>query len=594
MNQATAQRLQATSLPPTEQNAAPKYRFGPLINDDGVTFQLWAPNARKVELQLEGRPTAAMERDATGTWRCWCAIGAGATYRFLVDGLHVPDPASRFQPDDVQGPSQLVDSQSYRWKHASWRGRRWEETVLYELHPGILGGFNGILSRLPALAALGITAIELMPIADFAGGRNWGYDGVLPFAPDSSYGTPDELRALIDTAHGLGLMVFLDVVYNHFGPEGNFLPAYAAEFFIGGSHTPWGPAIDFGHPQVRRFFTENALYWLTEFRVDGLRLDAVHAIQSRDWLEEMAVEVRASIAMRHVHLVVENEHNDAALLESGFDAQWNDDFHNVMHVLLTGETHAYYKDFADQPAQRLARCLEQGFVYQGEPSANHGGKPRGSASVHLRPSAFVTFLQNHDQIGNRARGERLTTLANPQALRAAMALLLLCPQIPLLFMGEEAGAQEPFLFFTDFHGELGAAVREGRRNEFANTPGFTDESQTSTIPDPNAPETFAGSAWSSGAPDAGAWQALICQLLCLRRRHIVPNLAEATAIGARAISPACVRAEWQMGAGRALTIICNLGAVPVQMHTPQAAPIFGSASVDGAVPGYTTLVWDEQ
>jgi maltooligosyltrehalose trehalohydrolase len=593
VNQATAQKLHETPKPLRKQRTAPKYHFGPLIEDDGVTFQLWAPKAREVALQVEGRPTAAMNRDETGNWLCWCDVGPGAKYRFVVDGLQVPDPASRFQPEDVHGPSELVDSRSYCWKNTSWRGRPWEETVLYELHPGVLGGFNGIASRLPDLAALGITAIELMPIGDFSGARNWGYDGVLPFAPDSAYGTPDELRALIDFAHGLGLMVFLDVVYNHFGPEGNFLPAYAADFFIEGSHTPWGPAIDFGHPQVRRFFTENALYWLTEFRFDGLRLDAVHAIQCRDWLGEMAVQIRARITARLVHLVVENEHNDAALLETGFDAQWNDDFHNVMHVLLTGETHAYYRDFADQPAQRLARCLAQGFIYQGEPSPNHGGKPRGTDSGHLRPKAFVAFLQNHDQVGNRAFGERLTRLADPRALRAAMALLLLCPQIPLLFMGEEAGAQQPFLFFTDFHGELGAAVRKGRRREFGKTPGFTGEAQQSAIPDPNAPETFVASAWSSNGSDASAWQALIHELLILRRRHLVPYLAEASAMGAQAVGPACVRAQWQMGAVRVLTIVCNLGDQAVQVDMPRGKPIFGSAPEDCAVPGYATIVWGE-
>ena len=592
MNQAAETTYQKSAAPVEPcQDTVDQKHFGPLIHNSGVTFQLWAPSAKKVALRLEGGPDLDMDRDETGNWRCWCELRPGVNYRFVVDGAAVPDPASRYQPADVHGPSQLIDPRSFDWQYSLWRGRPWHETVIYEMHPGLSGGFRGIAERLPALAALGVTAIELMPIADFSGARNWGYDGVLQYAPDSAYGTPDDLRALVDAAHGLGLMVFLDVVYNHFGPDGNFLPSYAADFFIEGSHTPWGPAIDFGHPRVGRFFTENALYWLEEFRFDGLRLDAVHAIRNRDWLLEMAAEIRSRITTRHVHLVVENENNDAALLDAGFNAQWNDDFHNVMHVLLTGETHAYYKDFADSPAHRLARCLSEGFIYQGEPSPNHNNKPRGSISSHLRAANFVAFLQNHDQIGNRACGERLTKLAHPQALRAAMALLLLSPQIPLLFMGEEVGAQEPFLFFTDFQGELGANVREGRRREFAHSPGFADEAQQQMIPDPNALETFAASAWSANASDAAVWQALVHHLLVLRRNAIVPYLPDTRSIGARATAPKCVSAQWQMAAQKTLTVVCNLGEREVRLDLPQSAPIFGSQPTNGVVPGYSTIVW---
>ncbi len=565
--------------------------FGPRIENTGVRFQLWAPSARHVSVLVDDRAPLGLQRAEDGFWRAWCDAQPGADYRFEVDGVRVPDPASRFQPCDVGGPSRVVDPDGYAWRHPDWRGRPWEEAVFYEVHVGVLGGYDGVRARLPALAALGITALELMPIADFSGTRNWGYDGVLPFAPDSAYGPPDALRALIDAAHGLGMMVFLDVVYNHFGPDGNWLPEYAGEFFDAGSATPWGAAIDFHKEVVRRFFTENALYWLQSFRFDGLRLDAVHAIIDQGWLLEMAATVRRSLAGRHVHLVLENEANGAAPLQAGFNAQWNDDFHNVMHVLLTGETHAYYGDFATAPAEKLARCLAEGFVYQGDPSPHHDGEPRGEASGHLPPTAFVSFLQNHDQVGNRAYGERLTSLARPEALRAAMVLLLLCPQIPLLFMGEEVGARAPFLFFTDFHGDLADAVREGRRREFAKLPGFDDEATRAHIPDPNAVESFAASQWADDAPDADAWRALVGTLLALRHAHLVKRLPGARAIGAEAVGGACVRAAWRLGDGAVLTIAANLGDKAATAALPAASPLFGERGRCDQVPAFTTLVW---
>jgi maltooligosyltrehalose trehalohydrolase len=567
-------------------------RFGAWLDKDTGVFRLWAPGAKTVKLAIERRKAMALARDADGFWTGRAAARAGALYRFEVDGRLVPDPASRFQPYDVGGPSELLDPSAYAWRHAGWAGRPWRETVLYELHVGLMGGFQGVRSRLEELAALGVTAIELMPIADFAGVRNWGYDGVLSFAPDSAYGRPDDLRALIDAAHGLGLMVFLDVVYNHFGPEGNWLPSYAPEMFDEARHTPWGAAIDFHKAPVRRFFIENALYWLEDFRFDGLRLDAVHAILDRSWLVELAQAVRRRIPHRRVHLVVENENNDAALLGQGFDAQWNDDFHNVLHVLLTGETHAYYRDFADRPAERLARCLAEGFVYQGEPSPNHDGRPRGQPSGDVRPTAFVSFLQNHDQVGNRAFGERLTQLADPQALKAAMALLLLSPQIPLLFTGEEAGAREPFLFFTDFHGGLAASVREGRRREFRNQPEFADAAMRQRIPDPNAITTFTASRWTTEAPDAEDWRNWVRVLLEIRRARLVPHLDGCTAIGAVVLADKAVLARWRLADGARLTIAINLGATIVPADLPSGAPLIGGHP-GAEIPSFTTLAWIE-
>ncbi len=566
------------------------FRFGPLLGPNGTRFRLWAPSGRAVAVEVEGIGAVALEPVGGGWYEAEANCGAGARYRFrLDDGTLVPDPASRAQPEDVHGPSLVVDPGSYAWRCTDWRGRPWEETVFYELHPGLMGGFAGIADRLPQLAELGITAIEFMPIAEVPGSRNWGYDGVLPFAPESAYGTPDALKDLIDRAHVLGLMVFLDVVYNHFGPDGNWLHAYAPNFFREDIHTPWGAAIDFRQPEVRRFFTENALYWLGEFRFDGLRLDAVHAISERDWIVEMARQVRTALPDRHVHLVVENEKNDAGLLRAGIDAQWNDDFHNVLHVLLTGETDAYYRAFADRPAERLARALAEGFIYQGEPSPIHDGAPRGSASGDLPPTNFVIFLQNHDQVGNRALGERLTVLCDPVALKAATALLLLCPQIPLVFMGDEVGARTPFLFFTDFHGELADAVREGRRAEFAAFPAFADPERRRAIPDPNAVSTFEACRVQD-SDDADAWRDLYRRLLDLRHRRIVPHLAGARALGAEAIGEKAAGARWRLADGTTLTIACNLGNQPVPVDLAREPPIWGKAA-RAALQPKTTLAW---
>ena len=345
-----------------------------------------------------------------------------------------------------------------------------------------------------------MTAIELMPLNDFSGSATGATTACCPTRPTPSYGRPDELKKLIDTAHGLGLMVFLDVVYNHFGPDGNYLSAYAKTFFREGMNTPWGPAIDFERPQVRDFFFDNALYWLRRI---SLRRPAPRR-RPRDQRRRVAARTRGSRpqfgeAGRHVHLVLENEHNTSNLLETHFNAQWSDDSHNTLHVLLTGEDESYYSAYIDKPIEKLARVLSEGFVYQGDPSPIHDGKPRGEPSAHLPPTSFVMFLQNHDQVGNRAMGERLRSLVSDEALFAATGLMLLSPQIPLLFMEEQYGSKQPFLFFTDYHDELADAVREGRRREFAKFSAFTDEKRRAQIPDPNDASTFR---MSSPSPDA--------------------------------------------------------------------------------------------
>ena len=572
--------------------------FGATLLATGQTrFRLWAPDSEAVQVVVEDGPSIAMARQAEGWFEVTASVGAGTRYRFQVSAdLRVPDPAARAQDHDVHGPSVVVDHAAYVWQHPGWVGRPWHEAVIYELHVGTLGGFAGVAAQLERLAELGVTIVELMPIADFPGPRNWGYDGVLPYAPDTAYGSPDALKALVDTAHGLGLMVMLDVVYNHFGPDGNYLGGYASGFYRHDRKTPWGDALDFRRPQVRRFFIENAVSWILDYRIDGLRFDAVHAIDDADFLQEMAAEIRAAAGPdRHVHLVLENEENDAALLRQhaggpGFDAQWADDLHHCVHVMLTGEHEAYYEDFAKAPAELLARCLQDGFAFQGEVSRHTGGR-RGTPSRHLPATSFVICLQNHDQIGNRAFGERIGALAHPDALRAATVLLLMTPQIPLLFMGQEWAAPVPFLYFSSHHDELAEAVRQGRRQEFARFAAFADPEKRARIPDPNHPDSFAASIPDPARisqEEHGAWFDFHRSLLALRRHEITPYMAGATALAAEAIGPAAVRASWRLHGGSKLTVLANLGPEPVACAVAAGRSVFAtrSRSAGDALAGY--------
>ena len=568
------------------------FRFGPELSAEGVTFRLWAPAAKSVEVVDDRDRLLRMQAQGEG-WYAVAVAGAGkgVRYRFRINGvLDVPDPASPFQPDDVGGPSEVVDHDWYVWRADGWRGRPWEETAILELHVGTFtpeGTFRAAVARLDHVVTAGFTAIELMPVADFAGRRNWGYDGVLLYAPDSAYGRPDDLRALVDAAHQRGLMVFLDVVYNHFGPEGNFLSRYAPGFFAPAS-TPWGQAIDYRVPQVRAFAIENALHWLDRYRFDGLRLDAVHAITERgepSVLAEMSRAVGAFAARtgRHIHLMLENDDNAAQLLDpraatsaGKFRAQWNDDFHHAWHVLLTGETHGYYRDHVEALPVRIARMLATGFDYQGERSDHRGGRPRGEPSAALSPIAFVDFLQNHDQIGNRALGERLEVLAEEAPLRAALAIMLLAPMPPLMFMGEEWGARTPFPFFCDFQGSLAEAVRKGRRAEFEEAYARLGDA----VPDPLDERTFASAKldWSERDSERGRGRlGLVRELLTVRRRKVVPLLAQlAFDADATRVDERVVRAGWMHPEGR-LELLANLSDAPVRApdDRPAGAPLFG-------------------
>jgi maltooligosyltrehalose trehalohydrolase len=543
------------------------------ISASGVHFRLWAPAHEEVSVAVEAGQLLPMTRSANGWFETTADVPDGTRYRYrLSDGMLVPDPASRLQSFDAHDASVVV-SDDFTWRNNAWRGRPWRETILYEIHAGAAGGFRAIEADLPRLNKIGITAIELMPINDFPGGRNWGYDGVLPYAPDSAYGSPADLKRLIDAAHGLEIMVFLDVVYNHFGPDGNFISQYAPGFFREDVSTPWGPAIDFRRQEVRDFFTCNVLMWLREYRFDGLRFDAVHAIQEQDWIEEVASAVKDLVPPeRHVHLVLEH-HNAASHLRQGITAQWNDDLHNVLHVLLTDEDGGYYGDYAQAAASKLACCLAEGWYFQGQKSAYLNAK-RGEPSADLPPWAHVFFLQNHDQVGNRAFGERLTNLVSAQALEAAIVLQFMSPQIPLLFAGEEVASKSPFLFFTDHHDELADAVREGRRMEFAGFVEFADPEKRARIPDPNAASTFAASVPQPDAIDAEHRENLYRSLIALRFAEIVPHLKGTVTAEAKVIGPKAVRASWRFEDGFGLVIICNLANEAIRFDEPPGRKIY--------------------
>jgi maltooligosyltrehalose trehalohydrolase len=602
--------------------------FGPEpLPEGGTRFRLWAPDARGVELCLageNGESEIPMEPAGGGWYRLDRGdVGPGALYRFRIDGeLRVPDPASRCQPHDVHGPSLLTDPGAYLWRDTDWTGRPWNETVLYELHVGAFtrdGTFDAARERLPHLARLGVTAVELMPLSDFPGRRDWGYDGVLPFAPDAAYGGPDSLKRFVEAAHALGLQVLLDVVYNHFGPDGNYLHVYARPFFHPQHRTPWGAAINLdgeGSETARAFFIHNALYWIEEFHLDGLRLDAVHAMHDESrpgFLEELERAVREGPgAERPVHLVLENDANEVHRLKRGADpagpgyvAQWNDDLHHALHCLLTGEEDGYYADYASAATALAARALAEGFAYQGEPSAYRDGRPRGEPSRSLPATAFVDFLQNHDQVGNRALGERLDALAVPEAVDAALAVILLAPAPPLLFMGEEWGTRRPFPFFCDFEGDLARAVSEGRRNEFRRFARFRDEAARREIPDPNAEETFASAVldWEElGRPPHRSRLSRVTELLALRHREIVPRLANGgRGVAWRTLGPAGFHVRWILGDGSSLTLLANLGEdAQILDDAPAREPLHATpgdaaaAILDGTLPARCAAWWIER
>jgi len=579
----------------------------------GADFRLWAPAVHSATVLWADGSTDAQsaltaspaQRDAAGWWQVHVpAAHAGTRYQWRVDdALSVPDPAARQAPDGPHGLCAVADPGTYAWHGGTWRGRPWQELVFYELHVGTFtcaGTYAAAAAELPRLADLGFTAIELMPLATFGGRWGWGYDGVLPFAPHPAYGTPDDLKHFIDAAHTLGLCVFLDVVYNHFGPDGNYLHAYAPAFFSASHHSPWGAAINFdgeGSGVVRDFFVHNALYWIEEFRFDGLRLDAVHAIvdDSRPHiLEAISAPVRALAAAtgRHVHLVLENEKNQTRWLASShgddglpvYDAQWNDDFHHALHVALTGESHTYYAKFADDPVGHLARTLSHGFAFP------EGALPT-AASAPVVPAAMVNFLGNHDQVGNRAFGERLATLVPEPAAEIALLLVVLTPAAPMVFMGDEFGATTPFLYFAHWEGELREAVRAGRQKEFSHA-----VPDNASLPDPCDAATWAASRldWAQCELPAGrARSALLQQALRIRREWLVPHAPRLNACGhtAMRVGARGLRIVWHYSDGAQWCVDVNLGPDVLQdaPPAPHGTAVWQHRWTDGppgAAPGW--------
>jgi maltooligosyltrehalose trehalohydrolase len=488
-------------------------RLGATLEEPGTRFRVFAPPGSKVEVAIEGSPTAAPRQPVAvdelepGGYRSVVVpgVGPGARYWFRLEGARFPDPASRYQPEGVDGPSEVVDPDAFRWTDADWPGPDPRRTVVYELHLGTFtreGTWKAAARELPELADLGVTCVEIMPVAEFAGRFGWGYDGVFLFAPFHGYGTPDDARRFVDEAHRLGLAVVLDVVYNHLGPRGSCLHRFYPQLFTDRHPGEWGDALDFDGPEarpVRELFIENAAYWISELHFDGLRLDATQAIfdESKPHIlaEVTAAARRAAGDHRRLLLVAEDEgqHGDRMnpLEEGGqgLDAAWNDDFHHSAVVAATGRREAYFSDYLGSP-QELLSALKWGYLYQGQ-HYYWQGRGRGSPTLHLEPHHFVHYLQNHDQVANSARGRRLHQLTSPGRWRALTALLLLGPQIPLLFQGQEFAASAPFVFFADHPGELGRQVTSGRRGFFSQFRSLErPEAARAVIPDPVDPVTF--------------------------------------------------------------------------------------------------------
>jgi maltooligosyltrehalose trehalohydrolase len=531
-----------------------------------------------------------LEAAAGGTFRgSSAAFRPGDRYGYLLDGAGpFPDPASRSQPEGVHGPSQIVDPGGFPWSDASWTGVSRDDLVIYELHVGTFsleGTFAGAAGRLPELARLGVTAIELMPVAEFPGRRNWGYDGVDLFAPARCYGTPDDLRRLADTAHSLGMAVLLDVVYNHFGPDGSYLPRFSPAYLSDRHRTPWGPAVNLDGPgseMVRAFFVENALHWIHEYHMDGLRLDATHSMVDegpRHFLAELSARIRKQAPDHTIHLIAEDHRNLAGMLrpESAggwdLDGVWSDDFHHQLRRLLAGDEDGVYRDFSGTVPD-LVTTLNRGWLFTGEYSI-HRSKNRGTDPTGLPPRSFVFCIQNHDRIGNRAFGERLNHQIDLATYRAASALLLLAPQTPLLFMGQEWAASSPFLFFTDHEPELGRLVREGRLREFRTYRAFQETSALDRIPDPQAEATFLASRldWSERDHEAHVGTLRLCRdLLTLRRQEAVFAAPDSPVFRAVALDDDSLLLSYSTAKDHVL-VVCRLrneGRVAVNRPQPES------------------------
>lgn len=574
-----------------------KMRFGAEVRNGSTRFKIWAPQCKTIKLKLRGR-RSLIELDAVGDG--WHRIdvegvGAGTLYKYVLpDGTAIPDPTSRHQPEGIHGFSEVIDPRDFVWTDRDWRGRPWEEAIIYELHVGTFteqGTFAAAASRLDHLLDLGVTAVQIMPVAEFYGRFNWGYDGAMWFAPSSNYGRPEDLKAFVDAAHRRSMMVFLDVVYNHFGPHGNYLPAIAP-IFTKKHESPWGEAINFDGPGaevVRELVVENALYWTSEFNFDGLRFDAIHTIADEaptHILEVLAARIRASRPHRYTHLIVENSDNQEVWLRrnSGsepvhYTAQWNDDVHHLLHAAATGENTGYYADFDnfEERSGMLGRALAEGFAYQGEMKP-HEGMKRGEPSGGLPATAFVVYMQDHDQVGNRVKGDRITRIAHDDAVKALTAIYLLSPQIPMLFQGEEWASTRPFPFFSDVPVELRDAVRKGRQEELKSTPEHEDPDKPDIdeAVDPTSAKTFASAKldWSSVKKEPHrSWLQHYRSLIDVRKAEIVPRLLGQNGFAGQfeLLGVKSVLVTWRMGDGSSLRLYANL-AEETQEDVP---PVLG-------------------
>jgi maltooligosyltrehalose trehalohydrolase len=590
---------------PIIQSQSAYRTLGAVVEEGATLFRVWAPDAQQLELVVCGRPGSSslspgdldrvldvrpMMRDASGCWSVSAHdAGAGTLYKFRLDGREshtFPDPASRYQPFGVHGPSAVVDPGAYRWTDRSWQRPALDRLVFYELHVGTFtreGTFRGVTERLPYLAELGVTAIELMPLADFAGERNWGYDGVALYAPARCYGAPDDLRDLVDAAHAHGLAVFLDVVYNHFGPDGAYATAFSPYYLSDAHESPWGRGVNLDGPHsadVRRFFIENALHWVSEYHIDGLRLDATHALVDdtrRHFLAELTSTVRA-VGDPDVLFIAEDHRNLNTLLVPadaggyGIDAVWADDFHHQLRVRTAGDREGYYMDYSGS-VEDIAETMTHGWFFTGQLSP-HWGRPRGTSPRDLAPKQFVVCIQNHDQVGNRADGARLNHQVDAGTYRALSTLLLLAPHTPLLFMGQEWAADSPFLFFTDFDAELGRKVTEGRRQEFSAFRAFADPDARRRIPDPQDAETFRRSQleWDElRQPAHAVTHALYTRLLWLRAERDVFQERWRGSYAVRALDAHTVALDYYTGR---LVVVARLtGAGDVRCELPRPATV---------------------
>jgi maltooligosyltrehalose trehalohydrolase len=556
--------------------------LGANVTYQGVRFRVWAPNASILSLNVVGDPAEIpMHPEPKGYFTTFLAnANPGTRYYYVLNGDRKrPDPVSRYQPEGVHGPSEVVDPKGFFWEDQDWKGTPLEELIIYEIHTGTYtqeGTFEAILPFLDYLKnELSVTAIEVMPVSQFPGERNWGYDGTYLYAPQHSYGGPNGLKRLINSCHQRGLAVILDVVYNHLGPEGNYLGDYGP-YFTDRYRTPWGPAINFDGPgsdEVRRFIIDNALYWVTEYHMDGLRIDAIHGIfdfSARHILFDIreAVHQQAKRLDRHLVVIAESDLNDVRVIEPpskggyGLSAQWNDDFHHCVHTLLTGERNGYYEDFGE--IKQLAKALQEGFVYDGQYSP-YRKRRHGSSSKGLPPSKFVVFSQNHDQVGNRAKGDRLSSLVSFEALKLAAGMVLLSPNIPLLFMGEEYGEEAPFQYFVSHADpELIEAVRKGRKEEFS---AFQWDG---TLPDPQDEMTFLRSKIDLDLGQRGKYHILLefyKKLIQLRRE--IPSLSHLDKKGIKVEKferEKTLLMRWQYGEDRLIGVF-NFDRNPIKIKT---------------------------